>query len=231
MGYVVDKTSLNTSYEYDLDNSLDDLYNYNKQARFDPGKKIRGADFNTLLKADQTAYGARFNTLISLARAETDTGNLKPISVFNAVGDPDRWDLTIPAMLYTIPSPIPGSAGVTGTNSGTTLATRGGLSCWSRGKNVIINYVVQRCALNGTGGLTLAGTASTGQTVHGGSYAWEGTEDLSTGPGPQPFLLYPDGSKPGDLFRIQVAIRQADSNLTGFLSALVVHETPLSSTR
>jgi hypothetical protein len=231
MSFTVNKTSLNTSYEYDADSSLTTLYNYDISAYFSAYKKIGSQDFNTLLKTDQIAYGARFNTLVSLGRDEGDTGGLRPIVVDNRDTDTDYWDMIVPPMLYTIPSPIPGSAGVSGTTTGTSLADRGGLSCWSRGKDVIIQYRIQRCTLDGTGGIVLAGTPSIGVTVHGASYSWQGTEDQSTGPGPAPFLLYPAGSEPGDMFRIIVSARQSDPAEPGYLSALLVHETPLSATR
>jgi hypothetical protein len=230
MAFTVNKTSLNTSYEYDADNSLTTLYNYDISAYFAAYKKIGSQDFNTLLKTDQIAYGARFNTLISIGRSTSDTGNLRPIVVDNRDTDEEYWDMIVPPMLYTIPSPISGSAGVTTTTTGTSLAARGGLSCWSIGKDIIIQYRIQRCTLDGIGGIVLAGTPSIGVTVHGASYSWQGTEVQSTGPGPAPFLLYPSGSQPGDMFRIIVSARQSDPTKQGFLAAMLVHETPLSAT-
>lgn len=229
MSFIVNKTSLNTSYEFDVDPSRVDLYSFRPNRQFAEGKKILSEDFKTLLKADQIAYAARFNTLISLGRDESDTGNLRPLLVDNRAVDPELWDMIVPPMLYTIPSPIPGSDGVTGTNSSNTLETRGGLMCWSRGTNVLIQYRIQRVTLNGTGAITLQGSPSYAITIHGPAYSWEGAEDLILNTAP--FLMFPAGSSPGDIYRIIVSARQIDEFTEGKISAILVHETPLSRTK
>lgn len=235
MGFILDRTSLTSSIEFAEGITTDrSKYNFDFRKRTAGGQNISPDSFNTVLKTDQIAYGARFSTLISMGRVEADVSNLKPIVIDNRVLGWQRWDAILPAALFTIPNPLPGSSNKKGPTSGATLEERGALACYSRGKDVDVEFRIQRCTLDGLGGITLIGDVSYAQSTHGSSYDWEGAaivSDPAGAPSNAPFLYYPTGSEPGDLYRLQISARASGSGAPGFLDALLVFEPPLSDTK
>lgn len=229
MSFDVTITSLTSSIEYYNNPTFFDNYNWSMKDLTSAENLVLSNNFNTLIKADQIVAGARFSTLFSIGRAEDDTKNLQPIIIDNRETDTDHVDAILAGALYTIPYPVPGSDGGTVPTASNTLSERGALACYSRGTDVDVYFTIQRCTLDGLGGLTLVGDSSIATASHGATADWVGAEvssDPAGAPAQAPFLYFPTGSQPGDLYRLQVTAKSASR---GLLDGVLIFEPPMSS--
>lgn len=230
MSFDVTITSLTSSIEYYNNPSLGIAnYNWSMKDLTRADVNLQSSTFNTLLKVDQIVAAARFSTLFSIGRIEENTTNLQPIVIDNRETDVTHVDAILAGALYTIPYPVPGSDGSTVPTDYSSLGERGALACYSRGENVDVYFTIQRCTLDGSGGLTLIGDPSVATASHGPSLNWEGgvvNADPGSAPAQAPFLYFPTGSQPGDLYRLQVT---AKSSSRGLLDGVLVFEPPMSA--
>ena len=181
---------------------------------------------SSLAEMDRQIYGSRFNILLSEGRVADTTyeGSVRNYKVSN-----NRWNVPSFGSLFTVPSQLPGSENRTSAGGGSSIAQRGGLICRSFAQNAIVEFGIREVVLDGTGGLTSAGSWNVAQTSHtpASSFSWDTADNVS--PSVTGFLLYPSGIAAGDLIQLYVAfrVRGTYSGTPAYLAGYEVFEPNL----
>lgn len=152
---------------------------------------------------DRQIYGTRFNLLMSEGRVDDTTydGSVRSYKVSN-----NRWNVPSFGSIFTVPDHLPGSENRTSAGGGSSIAQRGGLICRSYAQNATVEFGIRQVVLDGTGGLTSAGSWNVAQCSHiGPNFLWDTADNVS--PSVTGFLLYPSGIAAGDLIQLYVAFR------------------------
>jgi len=181
---------------------------------------IRATRFQEWFLADSVAYACRFNHIFTELRDDSlQDGNECNRPYKNdtfAQYSQRRVMLRIPSLVTMVPDPLPGSDNKA-VSSGATLQNRGGLRVAVNGNNIEAYFTIREVTLDGTGGLSSAGTeGNVTLTCGAGSYTWD--ED---------YLLYPTGVVPGSLVEITLKWKQDGTGGPGYLAGVIIAEPEL----
>jgi len=175
---------------------------------------------------DRQIYGTRFNLLLAEGREDDITydGSVRSYKVSN-----NRWNVPSFGSLFTVPDHLPGSENRTTAGGGSSIAQRGGLICRAYAQNATVEFGIRKVVLDGTGGLTSAGSWNVAQTSHtpASSFSWDTADNVS--PSVTGYLLYPSGIAAGDLIQLYVAfrVRGTYSGTPAYLAGYEVFEPNL----
>ena len=188
----------------------------------------RGAPSNAhlgeLLAADETVRALRYQQLIGIARDEGLTSG--PHRPYKLTSTTEAQCLVYRA-LFSIPTPIPGSAGKTGPTSGTTVDDRGCVCVKVRAKDATIGVYIEAVTIDGTsttfGASVLAGASTT-------TGAYETFDVLSSGI--TEGVLYPSGVSAGDTIAITVYAYHDNTSGSseGYVAGIMVEECGITDT-
>lgn len=188
----------------------------------------RGAPSNAhlgeLLAADETVRALRYQQLIGIARDEGLTSG--PHRPYKLTSTTEAQCLVYRA-LFSVPTPIPGSAGKTGPTSGTTVDDRGCVCVKVRAKDATIGVLIEAVTIDGTsttfGASVLAGASTT-------TGAYETFDVLSSGI--TEGVLYPSGVSAGDTIAITVYAYHDNTSGSseGYVAGIMVEECGITDT-
>ena len=162
---------------------------------------------------DRTVFGGRFNNITSHLRADMSGSGVTGNYNMAAYEIDTRWHSMYKGIVYTVPADvIPGSDFVSGTNSGATVATRGGLVHVARGTNIDFFFGMRPITIAGTYGQTTtfgSWNYASGTIASTGIPSWEAVEDIGTAIAN--YHLFPTSTDPGDTFELGLWVRRANA--------------------
>lgn len=162
------------------------------------GTLVSSAAVGSWAESDREIYGTRFNLLLQEGRS-TDTsynGSMRPYKITN-----NFWHVPSFGSIYSVPNPIPATNNQL-TSSGTNPTSRGGLICRAYAQNARVEFGIRKVVLDGTGGLSTAGSWTTAFSTHGASFQWKTASSAGFN-----YLRYPTGITSGELIQLYVAFR------------------------
>lgn len=182
------------------------------------GNWVDDPEIFDLIDGDRTVRGARYQTILSEYRPATAQKTMAPYAADAAAdASAEVWRVLVYGAISRVPTPIPGSANVTGTNSGASAATRGALifraqlnaaECVIRVRKRTSPYPTPTFGAASYAVLQRA-TASLG---------WVGTT-----------ILLPAGVAPGDDLDLMIAWRQYVDATAASIGGWLVAEPVLTS--
>lgn len=190
------------------------------------GQAVSKTQWQKYAEVDRELYGARFRTIASECRVRDDERTIRYYENPNVfIGPSYIWHIPAYGILFTIPQAIPGSNNVTAASVGVGVGNLGRLLFRVNGCDAVAELGIRKVVLDGSGGLSSAGSWSTVQidlTAAGFTGGTNGYDEAD--------LLFPVGTAPGDLFQAYVAFYPNNSPVAtnpGRLYSWEIIEPPL----
>ena len=177
--------------------------------------RVNSLNYQDLVDQDREIYGTRFNTIAGEHRLSDDT-SIHSLRSYRLL---TNWQVPAWGILTTVPTPLPGSANKL-VGSGSTIADRGGLGVFVRGRNCTVQFGMRVVVLDGLGGFSSVGSFSTASLSLTNTTGWQDGESE---------FLYPTGIEPGDLLEIYCAVRRNNPNFSSFLADWLIIEKNLTT--
>jgi hypothetical protein len=194
-----------------------------------PGAAVSKTQWVNYAPIDRELYGTRFRTIASESRFRDDERTQRYYENPTVLIGPNYiWHVPAYGILFTVPQAIPGSDNVTTTSSGSGVGDLGRLIFRVNGCDAEVELGIRPVVLDGSGGLSSAGSWSaiqldlTAAGFTGGSNGYAQTS-----------LPYPVGTTPGDLFQAYVAYYPNNAPVAtnpGRLYSWEIIEPPLLNT-
>lgn len=150
---------------------------------------------------DRELYATRFRTIASESRFTDDERTQRYYENPTVLIGPNYiWHVPAYGILFTVPQAIPGSDNITTTSIAGGVGDQGRLLFRVNGCDAVAELGIRKVVLDGSGGLSSAGSWSTVQidlTAAGFTGGTNGYDEAD--------LLFPVGTAPGDLFQAYVA--------------------------